>query len=104
MTEKEFFDKVNVDKSKNIPLFNKDHLGGIHEKVINKLKGVNNSKTQPDLKISNPAQAVMKADMSLRNAVMELAESLEKLNDKEVGKQLIAEHIFILNEIFKKFE
>ena len=103
MNEKEFFDRVNVDKNKNIPLFDKDHLSEIHEKIVNKIQRVNSDKSKADIKISNPAQAVIKADMNLRNSVMELADALQNLNDSDIGKQLIAEHIFILNEIFKKF-
>ena len=100
--QKDFFDKVDRDKNKNKPLFNRDQISNIHEKIISKIRG--EKKQNNELNISDPVQKLITADMNLRNAVKDFAMNLENFKDKNIAQQLIAEHIFILNEIFKKFE
>ena len=103
--EKDFINKIKQEKSSNIPLFDKDYLSSVHDKVINKIKRVNpKQQPQEESRMTNKADSVIKADMNFREAVKELAISLDELNDKEIAQKLLGEHIMMLNDIFKNFE
>ncbi len=104
MDQNDFINKINQDKSQNNQMFGKDFLNNVHEKVMNRLKGGNtNSQAQNNPNAQN-AEAVINADKQMREAVKNFAYALMNLNDKEVAKSLISEHIFILNDLFKSFE
>ncbi|MBN2544843.1 MAG: hypothetical protein JXB50_03535 [Spirochaetes bacterium] len=106
--EKNFINKIRADKSKNIPVFDNNLLSNIHEKVLNRLKGIQpnqkNTGAMGSSSVNKKAENVIQADIKLRKAVKELIDSLSELNDKEVAKNLLGEHIIMLNDIFKMFE
>lgn len=83
----------------------KGFIKNIHDKVINKVKGgSNNPSNQNGNEPSSHAEEIVRADISLRNSVKDLMIALEKLNDKKIAQEIIAEHILMLNELFKHFE
>ncbi|MCK4796237.1 MAG: hypothetical protein KAT05_02585 [Spirochaetes bacterium] len=105
--ESDLINKINKDKNSNIPLFDKDYLSSVHEKVINKVKRTVPQQQQQEQQqnvTSNKAEEVIQADMNFRKAVKELAISLGELNDKEIAQKLLGEHIIMLDSIFKNFE
>lgn len=99
-----FINKINKNNDSDLSLFPKGIVEGVHKKIINKLKGIDENKTQKNAKEHSKADIVIQQDIILREAVKNLAISLEELNDKEIAKKLIGEHIIILSEIFKTFE
>lgn len=101
--ERDFLNKIGYDKSKNIPLFNRNALNEIHTRITNRLQRIVPEELKQTPKIQSKASKVIKADVKVREAIKELLESLIELNDKEIAKKLISEHIWILNEIFKSF-
>ena len=96
----DFFKRVNQDKSKNIPLFDRNEVTNIHEKVVNRIKRVKDQKGSGN----NLVDGVIQADKAFREALKDLITMLYKLDDKEVATTLIAEHIMMLDSVFKDFE
>lgn len=100
----EFFNRVNRDKSKNVPLFDRNEVSNIHEKIIDRIKGGKGGQ-EAKSSINNPmANEVIQKDIAFREALTNLTNALVKLNDKEIAMKLIGEHIFMLDSIFKDFE
>ena len=96
----DFFKRVNQDKSQNTPLFDRSEVTNIHEKVINQIKRVKDPKNS-----NNPmVEGIIQADQALRESLKDLITLLYKLNDKEIATALIADHIMMLNSVFKDFE
>ena len=95
----DFFKRVNQDKSKNTPIFGNE-LSNVHEKVINRVKRVNEQKNSGN----NVVGGVIQADKNFRESCKNLITELYKLNDKEVAISLLAEHIMMLDSVFKDFE
>ena len=101
--EKEIINKILSEKSANIPLFDKDYLSEVHEKVMNRVTRANDEKPQQS-KAPNKAEIVIQADKNFRSAVRELVISLSELGDKQIAQKLLGEHIIMLDSIFKDFE
>ena len=95
----DFFKRVNQDKSKNTPIFGNE-LSNVHEKVINRIKGIKEQKSSGNALVDN----VINADKNFREACKNLITELYKLNDKEIAVNLIAEHIMMLDSVFKDLE
>jgi len=105
MNEKDFINKINQPRNNNSGNFSGGQLSDIHEKIMNRLKGNNQNVNQNQQSpINNKAELVMQSDMMLRESVKNLTNALMDLGDIEIAKVLIAEHIMILNEVFKIFE
>ena len=69
------------------------------------MKGVNNNNQQNQISADEKkVEGIVNADLRIREGVKDLAEALFELNDKEVAQKIIAEHIMMLNELFKTFE
>lgn len=102
--ERNFINKIRMDKSKNIPLFDPNLLNKIHSKITDKIQRIATPETRQVPKIDNKAQNVIQADIRVRESVKDLLDALSDLQDKDIAKRLIAEHIMILNDIFKMFE
>lgn len=112
--EKDVIDKINRSKKNNIPFLREGLLDSIHKTIINKIQRIdnyNNNFSESILKNQNKGnimekkvEAVISADKNVRAAIQALAVSLFDLNDKEIAQKLLAEHIFMLNSIFKEFE
>ena len=103
--ERNYFNRINKKREENIPLFGKDVTQNIHEKVVNRiLRKDQNQQFQQRNQGSMKAEAVIQADIVLRKAVKDLTDALTDLKDKDIAQKLIAEHIFMLNNIFKMFE
>ena len=103
--EQDLINQINR-KKENIPIFNGNPLQNIHDKVVDSLKSHNHAKSQTtnSSNYDNKVKQVIAADKKLRAAVQEFSLSLFDLNDNESARKLIAEHIFMLNNIFKEFE
>ncbi len=109
--EKDLINKINMSKKGNVPFLREGLLDSIHETITNKLQRIDTSKNQKTninqnkgKNMNNKAESVISADKKVRAAIQELAVSLFDLNDKDIAQKLVAEHIFILNNIFKEFE
>ncbi len=99
----DFFKRVNQDKSKNVPIFDRNEVSNIHEKIIDRIKGGKGQEAKSS--VNNPmANEVIQKDIAFREALANLTNALMKLNDKEIAMKLIGEHIFMLDSIFKDFE
>jgi hypothetical protein len=101
--EQDIVNKINEKKGINLPFIKKDFVQGIHDKVINQVKGTTEQQSQ-QAGISNAAEKVVYADTQFRAAVQELVVALLELGDNDLGRQLIGEHIMMLNSIFQEFE
>ncbi len=96
----DFFKRVNQDKTNNVPLFDRSEVTNIHEKVINQIKRVKDPKNS-----NNPmVEGIIQADQALRESLKDLVTLLYKLNDKEIATALLADHIMMLDSVFKDFE
>ncbi|HPO48767.1 MAG TPA: hypothetical protein PLO89_00435 [Spirochaetota bacterium] len=104
--EKDFLNKIKQDKSGNASFFDSNLLNNVHKKVLGKTFRINenNQKQQKNDSVNNKAQTVINSDKFVRKYVQDLYVALKQLGDKEIAKQLIFEHIMMLNEIFKEFE
>jgi Tfp pilus assembly protein FimV len=106
LNEQDIINKIRANKVPNIPLFGKNFLNNIHNKVLNKVQG-RSEYQEPESsepRFANKADAVIHADMNFRKDVTDLAESLIDLGDREIAKKLLTEHINMLKEILKQFK
>ena len=99
----DFFKRVNQDKSKNVPMFDRSEVSNIHEKIIDRIKGGKGQDAKSTVNNSLVDEVIQK-DKAYREALTNLTMALVKLNDKEVAMKLIGEHIFMLDSIFKDFD
>ncbi len=108
--EKDLINRINRSKKGNIPFLREGLLDSIHKTITDKLQRINNfnnnlkSNNYKGKSMDKKVDAVISADKQVRAAIQDLAVSLFDLNDKEIAQKLLAEHIFILNSIFKEFE
>ncbi|HOJ64437.1 MAG TPA: hypothetical protein PLE45_08445 [Spirochaetota bacterium] len=106
--EKDLINRINRSRRGNIHFLREGLLDSIHKTITDKLQRINNSNQKQNNNkgktMDKKAEAVILADKNVRAAIQELAVALFDLNDKEIAQRLLAEHIFILNNIFKEFE
>ena len=101
----DIINKIYEKKGENISLLGENFLSNIHNKIMKKIQRIEDQMpNQESPKFNSLANAVIEADMSLRKNITELAESLLQLNDKEIAKKLLNEHISILREVLKEFK
>jgi hypothetical protein len=98
-----FLNKIN-GKNDNPPLFDRSAVSDIHNKIVNKITRRDGSGQQSKNEVDAKAELVMEKDIMLRNSVKELVDAIVDLGDREIALKLIAEHIYMLNEVFKNFE
>ena len=63
----DFFKRVNQDKSKNTSIFGNE-LSNVHEKVVNRIKGIKEQKSSGNALVDS----VIQADKNLREACKNL--------------------------------
>lgn len=103
--EKDLINKINRDRSKDIPIIGKSKLSSIHDRVINKTMRIDEiDKKSRELSMQKKVDSVIDADQGVRKSIRELVDSLDDLNDNEIAMKLIGEHIMILSEIFKGYD
>jgi hypothetical protein len=103
--QNDFINNINRNKDNgDMSFFDKGMMSNLHNKIINRISRVNQNNPQDQRQVGNIMDEVIMADMNFRNSLKELAYSLYRLNDADVAQKLMAEHIMMLNEIFKDFE
>lgn len=107
--EKDLINRINRSKKGNIHFLREGLLDSIHKTITDKLQRINNFPQKQNNQnkgktMDQKAEAVILADKNVRAAIQDLAVALFDLNDKDIAQRLLAEHIFILNNIFKEFE
>jgi len=106
--ENDLINRINQKNQGGFGFFDKAGLSSLYEGLKDKTFGKKNNDStnsnKPNIQISNKANAVIESDKILRQAVQNLAISLSELGDRDIAKNLIAEHIIMLNELFKEFE